>query len=273
VYPAVVKERVLTALALIPPVLAALFLSSPYAIGLLAFAVAVIGSGEIKRMLRDESRYPTWLGAVLMMGPVLSLISGERANRFALAGAGALLFVIGIMAAYVAARRGTGRPSLSILASAWVAGPLTSLMALHAYGSATGLWSFATPVLLAIVPLWGGDTAAIFAGKAWGKHPLAPTISPKKTWEGSIANLLACVAVAVPLAVWIGYPWPIGLACGLAAGLLGQAGDLFESYVKRKADLKDSGTLLPGHGGIMDRIDSILFTAPAVALVVGVVVR
>lgn len=120
---------------------------------------------------------------------------------------------------------------------------------------------------MAIVPLWAGDTAAIFAGRAFGKHLLAPTVSPKKTVEGAIANLLACLAAAWGFGVWLNVPAPQSLVCGLIAGVLGQIGDLFESWVKRQANVKDSGTLLPGHGGIMDRIDSILFTAPFVALV------
>ena len=122
-------------------------------------------------------------------------------------------------------------------------------------------------MLLAIVPLWAGDTAAMFAGKAFGKHPLAPKISPKKTLEGGVANLVACMLTAWVLGAWLQIPVVPSLLCGIAAGVFGQLGDLFESWVKRRADLKDSGTLLPGHGGIMDRIDSILFTAPVVSMI------
>jgi phosphatidate cytidylyltransferase len=117
---------------------------------------------------------------------------------------------------------------------------------------------------MSIVPLWGGDTAAIFVGRWIGKHPLAPSISPQKTIEGGVANLLACVLVAVVLGALLAISWPASLACGLVAGVFGQAGDLFESALKRRAGLKDSGALLPGHGGLLDRIDSILFTATPV---------
>jgi len=150
------------------------------------------------------------------------------------------------------------------IALIWLAMPLWCLVQLHAMGPKGHLWELANPILLAVVPLWGGDTAAIFAGRAFGKHPLAPKISPNKTVEGGIANLAACAAVAVPLGLWMGYPWWICLVCGLSAGIFGQAGDLFESFVKRRVDAKDSGTLLPGHGGLLDRIDSVLFTAPVV---------
>lgn len=119
---------------------------------------------------------------------------------------------------------------------------------------------------MAVVPLWGGDTAAYFVGKSFGKRLLAPKISPKKTIEGGIANVLACLLVASLLGPHLGFVLPISCAVGLAAGVLGQAGDLFESHLKRQAGVKDSGSILPGHGGMLDRIDSILFTAPFVAL-------
>jgi len=119
------------------------------------------------------------------------------------------------------------------------------------------------------VPIWAGDTAAIFAGKAFGKHKLAPNISPNKTWEGSIANLLACIGCAFAL----GMPNHVSaLACllvGLSTGILGQIGDLYESLLKRRAGVKDSGTLLPGHGGMYDRLDSLMMSAaPSVLILI-----
>ena len=120
---------------------------------------------------------------------------------------------------------------------------------------------------MALVPVWAGDIAAIFAGRAFGKRLLMPKVSPKKTVEGSIANLAAAVLTAWLLGRLLGLPDARSLGAGLAAGTLGQAGDLFESWLKRRAGVKDSGTLLPGHGGVLDRIDSVLFAAPAVALI------
>ncbi|AIE85125.1 phosphatidate cytidylyltransferase [Fimbriimonas ginsengisoli] len=266
------KERVLTALALIPIVLVAVFLKDAWAIDLLAIAIVCIGISEIGKMLRSDAwiygGFLTLALPYLMPGDYMGNdLAGQTRTLMADAGFGR--FLLGVLfAGLIASKPNLAKTPLAALAACWVLGPMESLISLHSFAPRAGSpWFFASPILLAIVPLWGGDTAAIFAGRAWGKHKLAPSISPKKTWEGAIANLLACVAVAIPLALWIGYPWPIGLTCGLAAGILGQAGDLFESYVKRKADLKDSGTLLPGHGGVMDRIDSILFTAPAVALI------
>lgn len=134
-------------------------------------------------------------------------------------------------------------------------------------GSAIGLLgllekSMFPPILTAAIPIWAGDTAAIFAGKAFGKHKLAPSISPNKTWEGSVANLLAAVGAAAALGYFLKYPMDKMLLLGVSCGVIGQLGDLFESYLKRQAGVKDSGNLLPGHGGVFDRLDSLLMTAP-----------
>lgn len=265
------KQRVITALLLIPPVLAALFAASPWPIAILGLVAILLGALEIQKML--DSDY-VLMGAIAFTAVAVMSANGVEMPKISATGL-ALLSAVGYLSSAweVRAKANRKRRVINLTPAGWIVGPILALLCLHNLGASgsTGMWKFATPVLLAIVPLWGGDTAAIFAGKAFGKHPLAPKISPKKTWEGSIANLLACILVAVPLAIWIGYSWPIGIACGLIAGILGQAGDLFESYVKRAAGLKDSGTLLPGHGGIMDRIDSILFTAPAVALLLTLV--
>ncbi len=105
------------------------------------------------------------------------------------------------------------------------------------------------------------DTAAYLAGKAIGKRPLAPTISPNKTWEGAIAGLVGAVtaAVAATLVLDINASQPLIVTLGALMGVVGQAGDLFESKLKRLADVKESGRLLPGHGGVLDRLDSVVF--------------
>jgi phosphatidate cytidylyltransferase len=122
-------------------------------------------------------------------------------------------------------------------------------------------------VLVVLVLVWIADTAAYFVGRAWGRRKLAPAISPGKTWEGAAGGLIGALAYAIICAFYIeGMPWPPFLA---AAGLLAMtsiAGDLFESAAKRQAGVKDSGTLLPGHGGILDRIDSATAVLPLAAL-------
>lgn len=182
-----------------------------------------------------------------------------------------LLLAVGTAAAFGASDESSirFRNALASVADLWLAAPLAALMWLHQRGGASG-WDWREPMLLAMLPIWAGDTAAIFVGRAFGKTPLAAKISPKKTVEGAVGNLVACIAVAIGWSLAIGYSWGVGLAVGLSAGTLGQCGDLFESALKRKSGVKDSGTILPGHGGILDRLDSMLFHAPAALLIVAV---
>lgn len=121
--------------------------------------------------------------------------------------------------------------------------------------------------MMCVFPLWAGDTFGIIVGKLLGKHKLAPTISPAKTVEGAIGNLSGALLVGAPFGLLMGVPIMKALACCCAAGTLGQVGDLFESWIKRRYGAKDSGSLLPGHGGLLDRADSILFAAPIIALI------
>ena len=123
-------------------------------------------------------------------------------------------------------------------------------------------------VLLALLANFGSDTAAFFAGRALGRHHLAPGISPGKTWEGAIAGILGAIIVSLlftipsPLSLPLGYGQAIVL--GLLVSILGQLGDLVESLFKRNMGVKDSGRLLPGHGGALDRIDSVVFAGVVV---------
>ena len=116
-------------------------------------------------------------------------------------------------------------------------------------------------VVFLLVVTFSTDTGAFFVGKAIGKRPLAPTVSPGKTWEGAIGGFLAAVLAAL-VAAWaleIDVSVPVIVALGALMGVVGQAGDLFESKLKRLAGVKESGRLLPGHGGVLDRLDSIVF--------------
>ena len=116
-------------------------------------------------------------------------------------------------------------------------------------------------VFVVVLVTFAADTAAFFFGRSFGRTPLAPTISPGKTWEGAGAALVAAIVAAPGLtAVFtLGVALPGTLALGALMGVVGQSGDLLESRLKRAARVKDSGWLLPGHGGVLDRLDSIVF--------------
>jgi len=111
---------------------------------------------------------------------------------------------------------------------------------------------------------WIGDAAAYYVGRAIGKTPLAPRLSPKKTVAGAVGGVAASAAAAVIAAAWFidGFSWPEAVVVGVVGGLAGMAGDLVESMFKRGAGVKDSGGLIPSHGGFLDKIDGLLFTAP-----------
>jgi phosphatidate cytidylyltransferase len=122
--------------------------------------------------------------------------------------------------------------------------------------------------LLVLVVAWIGDTAAYYAGRRWGRRKLAPAISPGKTWEGAAAGLVAGAAYAIILSIVLG-GGKGAVELVVASALLvvtGIAGDLFESAAKRQAGVKDSGTLLPGHGGVLDRVDSATAVLPVAAI-------
>jgi phosphatidate cytidylyltransferase len=140
-----------------------------------------------------------------------------------------------------------------------VALPLTYAIRLH------GISTDGPKLLMFVLIItWVGDTAAYFVGRAIGKHPLAPVLSPKKSWEGTIASILGALLVAVVFARWLIVPPPHLLAMAVVGNIAGQAGDLLESAYKRSAGVKDSGTLLPGHGGVLDRIDALILAIPVV---------
>ncbi|MEN3000863.1 MAG: phosphatidate cytidylyltransferase [Armatimonadota bacterium] len=128
-----------------------------------------------------------------------------------------------------------------------------------------GSWSFergALELLWLMAMLWLGDSMAYFVGRAWGRHRLAPALSPAKSWEGAVANFACCLLIGLGGASGLGLPlWKAALI-GAGVGILGQLGDLFESSLKRAIGVKDFGRILPGHGGVLDRFDSFLFSVP-----------
>jgi phosphatidate cytidylyltransferase len=120
-------------------------------------------------------------------------------------------------------------------------------------------------VIAVFVSIWVCDSAAYFAGRAFGRHKLFPRVSPNKTWEGAAAGFIAAVGIFLIARSVLPYMGVVdALVCGVIVGVCGQTGDLAESLLKRDAGVKDSSSLIPGHGGVLDRFDSLLFVAPLV---------
>jgi phosphatidate cytidylyltransferase len=173
------------------------------------------------------------------------------------------LFVLGVAALTV----GTRRPLVEVLPAAGisasglllVAFPLSFAIRLHGAGRQG-------PVLLlfALVIVWVSDTVAYFVGRAVGKHALAPHLSPKKTWEGTVSGFLGSIVVALAFMPWVSVSLIHLVGMAALGNIAGQVGDLLESGYKRSAGIKDSGSLLPGHGGVLDRIDALILAIPVV---------
>jgi phosphatidate cytidylyltransferase len=260
------KQRLLTAAILIPiTVWGILQLSTPYlAIGL---AVLIIQGGWEWGGLMKLSPYGLRLSYAAVVGLCLAgvwmLISRESTDWLALPVISLfwwMLAVVWVLSFPKSSPRWS--PSwvkfvigLLVLVPAWLA-----VVGLHEYGD-----KGPHLVLYLLSLIWVADSGAYFGGKRWGKHKLASSVSPGKTWEGVISALAASIVYAIIAAVIFSLPgnqWPAFIVLSLVTVAFSIVGDLSESMFKRHADVKDSGTLLPGHGGVLDRIDSVTAAAP-----------
>lgn len=282
-------KRVLTAVVLIPIVLV-IVLRAP--VPVLAFVGGVIALLAIRELLKLSEAYgiqPLRIPTYLYCGLFFLLIALHLGVTDLLSTAGFAYF--GFAAAVLApfiflsiTMRGSelasGFPAAmgSAFAVAYIALPLASLVQLREQ------WRGAFLLLYLLLLVWAGDIFAYFVGKPLGRHRMAPRISPHKTWEGAVASVVASVAVGV---LMFHYALPISSALlhlhlielrdgifqeqpslipvivlSLVLNVASQLGDLVESLIKRGAGVKDSGAILPGHGGMLDRIDALLFAAP-----------
>jgi phosphatidate cytidylyltransferase len=275
----VLKTRALSALVLVPVLLVALWIGLP-AIAALLVLLALIGGHEVFRLLRGAGYSSfAWLGTVLAASIVVV------AAIEPVGGKGILLVGVGVVLAGVASfSRTDPRDGLVawfatvfgavyvgllgfILQVAWV-GPAIPADAMLAPLESQRGW-----VLLLVLGVWSYDTGAFLVGRQIGRHKFLVHLSPSKSIEGLIGGLVASTVVTTLLLAGLGQQPLGGLVLGPLLGLAAQAGDLAESMLKRAAGAKDSGTLIPGHGGILDRVDSFLFAGPVVALYVVALVR
>ena len=224
----------------------------------LGFLVLYCCMWELADLLGVSPKWP-----LIGVAPIMWLGVAWVATQTNPAVAGLIGLVIGVAA--ISRRIAAQKPSWAdFITPLWIVAPIFAAFSLQMTSARSGPPNALAPnlVLLLAGPLWIGDTAALVFGKRFGKHPLAPKVSPNKTWEGSAANLAFSILTGIILSFFIGPPWWIGAAVGTSAGIFGQVGDLLQSALKRAADKKDSGGILPGHGGLLDRLDSLLFSFP-----------
>ena len=232
--------------------------------GVVALTVLVVGLALWEFAALSERlgyRAPIWL--LFPLGYYLAL-SGTELRWIPFQLVLAIVPIVGLtVLLFPPVRRdGMGRWAMGVAGALYIGLPFNYLLLL--FSQPSGLRGLFWLVIL-VAALALSDTVALLVGKSVGRHPFLPTISPRKTWEGAIGGLLGAVAVmGLGTALLLAVPWWLGVLLGLAVGVLGTAGDLVESQMKRLAGVKDSSNLIPGHGGILDRLDSMLFAPAAV---------
>jgi phosphatidate cytidylyltransferase len=257
--------RLISALVLLPGVLYLLYLGGYAAAVLLAFAAGACAHEYITIVLKGLNPVAWFtVGAAVVM-PFLPVAMPANATQLAVGLTGLVLFagwtwhlLRGPLA------EAPLRSAHLLTAFLYGSGGLTALSALRQLGDG-GWW-----VIAALVITWGNDTSAYFAGRFLGKHKLYPEVSPNKTWEGFFGGFAGAIGFLFLQRAFF-FPGMTVVDClvlGTLGSILGPAGDLCESMLKRAYGVKDSGFIIPGHGGMLDRIDALIFNAPMVLLYV-----
>jgi phosphatidate cytidylyltransferase len=273
------KTRALSAVLLVPILGIALVIGLP-AIAVLLVVVAAIGATEVFRLLRAAG-YPS----LSLFGTALAVAFVLEAAVKPVGDKGALLIAVGVVLAGVGAfsridpRDGLVAWFATVFGAVYV-GLIGFVIQVGTMGPAIPADAILAPlqaergwILLLVLGVWSYDTGAYLVGRQIGRHKFLVHISPSKSIEGLVGGLVATTLVTSLMLAGLGQNPLGGLVLGPLLGLAAQAGDLAESMLKRAAGAKDSGTLIPGHGGILDRIDSFLFAGPVVALYVVALVR
>lgn len=263
-------KRVITALILAPLVLALVFFGPKWLIVLATGAVSLLAGWEFIGLTENCGAKPPRIA-------ILAALAALFAGNFQWPDQTVILFsgLSLVLLAYCTFASPVDRVLIdatsSIFALAYVGLTLIAVPTLREQPNGPTL------VVFLLFVVWAGDVAALYVGRAWGRHKLAPAISPNKTWEGSIGSVAGSVLVtgllfllATQLAQWnfaklsfADEVWWYWLVMAVVVNVAAQVGDLAESALKRSAGVKDSGSILPGHGGVLDRIDALLLAAPA----------
>jgi phosphatidate cytidylyltransferase len=286
-------KRVVTAVVLIPLVLLLVLKAPLYLMAIVSAAVALLAIAEFLKLTARYGIQPLWRSTYGYVVLLFLFVTAATANRVPLVETTSMIYGLTLAAALspfvfltIAMQRaelpgGYPAAAASSFAFAYIAIPMALLVQIRQQPAGAIL------VIYTLLVVWAGDIFAYFVGKAIGRHRMSPEISPKKTWEGAIASVVASMVIGT---LWFQHAAGIStflLQAGLIErrdGMFGlqqpqlitivvvsaivniaaQLGDLVESLIKRGAGVKDSGTILPGHGGMLDRVDAMLFAVPVV---------
>jgi phosphatidate cytidylyltransferase len=266
------------------PLAVALIYYGGWALGALLGLVAVLGARELYAIAWKREVAPFAAGGMAVAAAFI-IVATARPSAAATAGTFWVLAIgstIGLLAWAIWARGVEGRPlaaaAITIFGAMLTGGTLAyGIFLRHLPPDTAVRWLGAALVGYPVALTWSSDTAAYFVGRALGRRKLIPSVSPGKTVEGSIGGLLAATLAGALFGAFIfqrALGVPIGAVAGAAGGMLisvaAQVGDLAESLLKREAGVKDSGALLPGHGGVLDRFDALFFTLPVAYFYLGV---
>lgn len=259
-------QRILTGLVLAPLLVALVLWGPKPAMLAVLIAAAAIAADELVRMFPDIRPRDRGLVALLAAAIAAAPLIGPAALALTLAVA-MCAWLLACLFEPGSVEKAAQRGALGALALAYVAlliAMLVALFQLPAQAPGAPFDSGRGGLLGLFVMVFMGDTGAYFAGRALGRHKLYALVSPKKTVEGGVGGLLASIGGGAILSTWLlpSVPLVHGLILGAACGLFGQVGDFAESLFKRATGTKDSGNLLPGHGGLLDRVDGVLFAGP-----------
>jgi phosphatidate cytidylyltransferase len=252
-------KRLISALCILPPLVLIVRFGSAFHFLLLITFIVALGLVEFYRMLSAKGiPCRAWLGVSFGALLPLAFYVGGMANEAAVAAMVVLSFIVGLFTRQelLTAVQSVAFTLLGVFYVSWLLSYVL-LLRLLIDGPSYVFYIFGV--------IWLGDAAALAVGTLLGRHKLAPSISPRKTVEGSVGGLLGSLCGAILGGLWVFGHFSVAqcLAVGSMLAIFGQLGDLSESLLKRCAGVKDSGVLIPGHGGILDKIDGILFGAPA----------
>ncbi len=286
-------KRVATAIVLIPLVLLLVLKAPLYVMAIVSGGVALLTIAEFLKLSTHYQVQPLWQATYAYVVLFFLFVIAAAANRVPLVETTSMLYGLALAAALapfifltIAMRRtdlSTGYPAAAASAFAfiYIAIPMALLVQIRQQPAGAIL------VIYTLLAVWSGDIFAYFVGKAIGRHRMSPEISPKKTWEGAVASVVASVVIGtlwfqhgVAISTWLlqaglierrdgmfGLQQPsftVIVVLSVIVNIAAQLGDLVESLIKRGAGVKDSGAILPGHGGMLDRIDAMLFAVPMV---------